>query len=131
MLELDELDWLVGKVVHVVETFHATYFRRVEIETELFDAVTWLGEEYQWRERGRFFVSPFRDSAESGGYGNLEPATGGAFSLLAPGGTSPPSEVWMGTWREDWPPVGVPEGRPCDVPPVVLFSFSAGAASDT
>jgi hypothetical protein len=131
MIELDELDKLVGKVVCVVETEFATYFRRVPLDTELFDAVLWASEDYQWLERGRLFVSRCLWNVRGEEDGNARSAPSGAIVDAASGGTSSESEIWMCTWREDWPSVGVPGGRSCDLSPVVLFSFSASAASDS
>ena len=127
---LDELDLLVGKVVHVIETDSATYFRVVSVQSELFDAMTWVGEEAEWLARGRFFVSRCMWNVTGESDGNARSSGSGALPHAASGGASEADKVWMYTWREDWPPGGVPEGRSCELRPVVLFSFSASAASD-
>lgn len=63
--------------------------------------------------------------------GHLRPSPSRRISFLAPGGTSPPCEGGPDSGGEDRTSMGVPEGRPCELPPQPLFSFSASAASDT
>lgn len=59
--------------------------------------------------------------------GYLRPSPSCRISFLAPGGASPPCEGR----GEDRASMGVPEGRPCELPSLPLFSEPASAASDT